>query len=86
MTDNYYKFTDEQAMLDALRPLGMTYVDDEGNTQVSQGSHQYAAWVVGIIPPYEGYHLNVRQIDPEFDLSSLEPFTVYPPDPVCVWA
>jgi hypothetical protein len=86
MTDNYYKFLDEQAMLDALRPLGMTYTDDEGNTQVSQGSHQYAAWVVGTIANYEGYHLNVRQIDPDFDLSSLDMNEVHPADPRVIWA
>lgn len=82
MIDYYYAFPDEAAMYAALDPLGMVY---EG--QVIQATHQYAAWVVGLIPPNEtAWHLNVRLVDEDFDLSSLEPFAVYPPNPVCVWA
>ena len=86
MIDYFYKFADQSAMLAALQPLGMTYTDDEGNEQVSQGSHQYAAWEVGQIEGVDGYHLNVRQIDPAFDLSSLVDNEVKPTQPRCVWA
>ena len=86
MLDLYLRFADQAEMLTILQPLGITYTDDEGSEQVSQGSHQYAACEVGQINGIDGYHLNVRQIDPEFDLSSLEEFRVAPTNPRCVWA
>ena len=97
MIDLYLRFADQAEMLSVLEPLGMTTTDDEGVVKVSQGGHQYALWEVGEIPamntvdPVTGdvsvpWHLNVRQIDMELDLSALEPFRVYPPYPVCVWA
>ena len=105
MKDLYLKFPDPAAMLEALRPLGMTYfappepqiypetgrtlIQDEateGTERVSQGSHQFSLWVVGEIPGVEGWHVNLRVIDPEFDVSSLEPFVVHPTSPRCVWA
>lgn len=79
-------------MLGALRPLGMTYLTestDEGMDRierVSQGSHQYALWEVGEIPGKDGWHVNLRVIDPNFDVSSLESYRVYPQQPVCIWA
>ena len=86
ISDLYLKFPDPAAMLDALRPLGMTYTDDEGEEHVSQGSHQFALWEVGSIEGIDGWHVNLRVIDPEFDVSSLEPFAVFPESPRCVWA
>ena len=86
MMDLFLRFADQAEMLFVLEPLGMTYTDDEGIVQVSQGGHQYALWEVGTIEGRDGWHLNVRQIDMELDLSALEPFRVYPPYPVCVWA
>lgn len=50
------------------------------------GGHQYAAWVVGEISGIDGYHLNVRLIDENFDLSSLQPYLVIPKNPICTWA
>ena len=78
-------------MLSALRPLGMTYMteateDTEAVEMVSQGGHQYATWTVGEIEGVEGFHLNVRVIDPEFDVSSLAEFEVIPTNPRCIWA
>lgn len=108
MNDLYLKFPDPAAMLDALRPLGMTYfapieptpypepqidheIDPEtdhpeGEERASQGSHQFALWEVGEIPGIEGWHVNLRVIDPEFDVSSLEPFAAHPTSPRCIWA
>ena len=86
MIDLYLRFADQAEMLSVLEPLGMTYTDDEGVVKVSQGGHQYALWEVGEILGYTGWHVNIRQIDMEMDLSALEPFRVYPPYPVCVWA
>ena len=53
---------------------------------VSQGGHQYATWTVGEIEGVEGFHLNLRVVDPEFDVSSLAEFEVIPRNPKCVWA
>lgn len=85
-SDYFYKFTDEQTMLDALRPLGMTYTDDEGNTHLSQGGHDWALWPVGEINGVNGFHINLRVINPELDVSALEPYMVSPKNPRCVWA
>lgn len=86
MKDYFYRFVDEQDMLVKLEPLGMTYTNEEGVVCLSEGSHQYAAWPVGEIMGYDGYHLNVRKIDMEMDLSSLIPNEVYPVAPKCIWA
>lgn len=86
MTDLYLRFDTPVAMLEALHPLGMTYMADEGEEHVIQGSHQFALWEIGEIPGVEGWHVNLRVIDPEFDVSSLEPFVVHPTSPRCVWA
>ena len=86
MIDLYLRFANQAEMLSVLEPLGMTYTDDEGVVKVSQGGHQYALWEVGEILGYTGWHVNIRQIDMEMDLSSLDPYRVYPPYPVCVWA
>ena len=59
---------------------------DTANEQVSQGGHQFAAYEVGEISGVEGYHLNVRVVDPEFDVSSLAEFEVLPRNLRCVWA
>ena len=88
MIDKYYKFPDQATMLSALRPLGMTYTTegDEPVEMVSQGGHQYALHEVGELPEAIGYHLNLRVVDPEFDVSSLAEFEVYPQNAKCVWA
>jgi len=86
MTDYFYKFPDQATMLTALTPLGMAYTDDEGMEHASQGSHQFALHEVGEIEGSEGWHVNVRVVDPEFDVSSLAEFEVHPTHPRCVWA
>jgi hypothetical protein len=86
MIDYHYKFLDEAQMLEVLTNNGMAYADDEENIIVSQGGHQYAAWVVGQINGVDGWHYNLRLVDLTFDLISLEPYLVYPQKPACVWA
>lgn len=86
MIDFYYRFLDQSEMFTLLEPLGMVSYSDAGSPQLIEGNHQYAAWQVGEIAGYDGWHLNVRQIDPEFDLSSLTAYEVHPTQPVCVWA
>jgi hypothetical protein len=84
MIDYYYKFLDEAQMLEVLTANGMTYTDE--GIHASQGGHQYAAWVVGELIGYEGYHYNLRLVDLNFDVTSLEPYLVSPQNPACVWA
>ena len=84
--DYYLKFDDRQLMLAALEPLGMVYTPEEGEQQVIQGGHQWAAHEVGEIPSKSGWHYNLRVVDPEFDVSSLAEFEVYPQNAKCVWA
>jgi hypothetical protein len=86
MTDLYLKFPDQPTALEVLRPLGMTYTDDEEVEHVSQGSHQFALWEVGEIIGVDGWHINLRIIDVNFDVSGLEAYAVEPQNPVCVWA
>ena len=85
MKDYFYKFPDQATMLSALRLLGMTYTTEDVE-MVSQGGHQYAAHEVGEISGVDGYHLNLRVVDPEFDVSSLAEFEVIPINPRCIWA
>lgn len=74
------------AALAALTPLGMACTDEDGTERLAQGGHQWAAWEVGDIPGCTGWHVNMRVLDPDLDLSSLEPYRAYPAAPYCVWA
>jgi len=84
--DYFLKFPEQATMLEALRPLGMTYTTEDETEQISQGGHQYAAHELGAIDGVEGWHYNLRVVDPEFDVSSLEQYAVSPRNPKCVWA
>jgi len=84
--DLFLKFATPETMLTALQPLGMTYIDADGNEHASQGSHQFALWWVGQIPGKDGYHVNLRVLDPSLDVESLLEYQVNPRNPVCVWA
>ena len=85
MTDLFLRFDTQQDMMTTFRGLGLTYTDDDIE-HVAQGGHQYALWEVGHIPGREGWHVNIRIIDPNFDVSSLEPYQVFPANPFCVWS
>lgn len=86
MTDYFLRFDTHTAALLVFLDLDMTYVDDEGVGHISQGTHQYALDEFGEIPGKEGYHINLRVIDPEFDVSAMEPYQVFPQQPVRIWA
>jgi hypothetical protein len=66
--------------------IQMTPIYPVGEERISQGGHQWAIWCVGEIEGVEGFHVNLRLIDPELDVSSLEPYAVTPRNPRCVWA
>jgi hypothetical protein len=84
MIDLFLKFTDQAKALSVMQSF--TYTDEEGTIHLAQGSHQHALWEVGELPGREGWHVNLRVLDPEMDLSALEPYRVYPATPDCVWA
>jgi hypothetical protein len=85
MTQDYYlRFSDQQQALEVMQSF--TYTDDEGNTHLSQGGHDYALWEVGILDETDSWHINLRVINPELDVSALEPYMVTPRNPKCVWA
>ena len=86
MKDIYLRFPTRDDALTVLRGLGMTYTDDEGEEHASQGSHAFAMWEVGEIAGVEGWHINLRVIDESLDLSALDPYSVTPAAPRCVWA
>lgn len=83
MTDLYLKFTDQPEAISVMADY--TYTDDEGNVHLSQGSHQWALWEVGEIVGKDGWHVNLRVIDDTLDVSALEPYSVAPRNPACVW-
>lgn len=87
MTDFYLCFNTRNQAIMHLKPLGMTYIDDEGAEQIRQASHEYALWEVGEIQSNPNmWHVNIRIIDDSFDASSLEQWKVFPKRPVCAWA
>jgi hypothetical protein len=86
MTDKCFRFSDQNEMIDVLSPLGMIDENGDGEQIVVSNPPYYASWVLGEIVGYSGWHLNIRQIDPNFDLSAIDPYQVYPQDPVCKWA
>jgi hypothetical protein len=81
--DYYLRFQDQQQTLEVMQSF--TYTDGDG-VHLSQGGHDYALWEVGEIPAVEGWHINLRVINPELDVSALEPYMVTPRNPKCVWA
>lgn len=85
MIDCYYRFNDTHLMYEMLLNLGLVAIND-ANEYIVIPSHQYALCDVGEIPGKEGYHINLRILDPNFDTSSLIPYQVFPTNPVCVWA
>lgn len=86
MTDIYLRFIDNEQMITVLQPLGMIYVDQDTISSIIPNTHQYAAWVIGEMLGYDGYHLNLRVIDDSFDVSSLTEYEVHPQQPKVVWA
>lgn len=83
MRDIYLRYQDQAEALSVMTDF--TYTDEDGSVHLSQGSHQYALWEVGEINGIEGWHINVRLIDESMDITNLEPYSVAPRNPVCVW-
>jgi hypothetical protein len=83
MTDYYLRFQDQQQALEVMQSF--TYTDDDG-VHLSQGGHDWALWSVGELPDTEGFHINLRVINPEIDTAALEPYIVQPRNPRVVWA
>ena len=59
----FLKFPDEATFLAKAEEAGLTYTDDEGNSYVSTGSHEYSLDVVGIIytPAVEEYNEETQE-------------------------
>lgn len=70
----FLKFPDEATFLAKAEEAGLTYTDDEENSHVSTGSHEYSLDIVGVIYNDDG----VYETDPETaDLTVIsEPTTV----------
>lgn len=70
----FLKFPDEATFLAKAEDAGLTYTDEDGNSHISTGSHQYSLDIVGVIYNDDG----VYETDPETaDLTVIsEPTTV----------
>ena len=79
-TDLMLRFPDE-AIADALLYTG------EGDERMPnyQNIDTIGVIVEGEVP-LDGWHVNVRLVDGAEDGTALEPFRVYPANPVRVWA
>lgn len=84
MIDYFLRFADQLEALSVMQAF--TYTDDGGIVHLSQGGHQFALWEVGSIEGKDGWHVNLRVIDSELDVSALEAYKVSPKFPICVWA
>lgn len=84
MLDYYLKFSSEDQMYAELTKVGFLRIEGDF-------SHPYiVSSVIGYIydgeTKLEGYHINLRVLNDELDLSSLEKFIVNPSTPYRVWA
>ena len=70
-------YTDEVPNYRNIDVIGFIY---EGGQWDEEGNEIIAPTQV------EGWHVNLRVVDPEFDVSSLEVFCIHPQQPVCIWA
>jgi len=94
MRDLYLRFTDADEMRQKLTDFGFQLDEEQG------GLHHpdICIDVVGVISTTTdesedaeyitepGFHVNIRVINNQLDLSSLSEFTVYPETPTRVWA
>lgn len=83
MKDYFLRFADETEAKSVMKDF--IYTDEDGEHWML-GGHQYALWPVQEIPGKDGWHINLRVIDPELDVLALEQYSVNPKQPVCVWA
>lgn len=88
MNDLLLRFDDESTALSIFAQAGMTYIDENGNTQVLQYTHDYALDIIGIIPTKtnSGWCANLRLLNDNIDASLFDPYLIVPNSPYRVWA
>jgi hypothetical protein len=84
MRDYFLRFDSRDQAFAAIPYFTCTDMEENPEWIIANG--QWALHEVGEIPGKEGWHINVRVVDPEMDTASLEPYAVNPKNPVCVWA
>lgn len=77
-----------------MNNIGLVYdnpvIDEDGNiiaivVKPITSSHEFMIDIIGIIPECEGYHINLRVIDNNFDISLFEPYIIEVNNPVRGW-
>lgn len=99
MRDLFLKFKDGDEMSQQLKAIG--FIPDEYGTLTHPDINLDIIGTISILSEVigegtdnqtekyikkEGYHANLRVIDDDIDLTSLEEYLVYPENPVRVWA
>jgi len=100
MKDLYLRFADAAEMCTQLIELGFAVDEEQGclyhsaisldavgvitfTTEIENPGKEYGIIKYETLP---GYHVNLRVMNDELDLSPLEKFSVNPKTPVRVWA
>lgn len=100
MKDLYLRFADADEMCTQLIEVGFVVVEEQGSlyhpaisldavgvitltTEIENPGEENEIIKYETLP---GYHVNLRVMNDDFDLSPLEKFSVNPKTPVRVWA
>lgn len=94
MRDLYLRFENEDEAKNHLYPFVFDINEENGETNLPNISVDLVGVIVRSVGEgdsiesitEEGYHVNLRVIDDEIDLSSLEDFIISPKTPYRVWA
>jgi len=86
MKDLYLRFADESEAHAVLTPFGLAYVGGSEALLFTTRQGGIDLDVIGEIPGRSGFHANLRVMDDDMDVSSLDPYVVNPANPVRVWA
>ena len=100
MTDLYLKFASEDEAQSVLYTAVAPLTDEDGNTTTEGYMKPHYANIdtIGVIyepvpvdapedyfpVPKDGWHVNVRLMDGE-DAAALEPYLIYPKQPIRIW-
>lgn len=84
MRDYFLRFDSREQAFAAIPDF--TCMDMEENLEWIVANENWALHEVGEIPGKEGWHINLRIINQELDLSYLDEYKVEPKNPFCVWA